>query len=201
MAQLSPAERLALEGKALLSLSASTSRALFTMDPQCPLALQLRKTQTEIRRHILARLEEEESDVTEEMDQDNDRSATEPQVSHLAYVKNASHHPDTAIHSIEQDSDSESVRLALSPVRVAEDTLDGARCAKVCLPLRPVAAISIYSTRVPEEQQTSSITMNESNTPPDQRKTSKKRGSSDEGEPVTKRHKTWINRLTSSLLG
>ncbi|KAF9779132.1 hypothetical protein IL306_002360 [Fusarium sp. DS 682] len=199
MAQLLPSERQAHEGKALFSLNASISRTLFAMDPQCPLALQLRKVQTEIRRHMLATLAEEANERGE-TDQSCDISPMGPEAYSPAYAKNFIH-PDTAMPSIERDSDSESVELALSMVRVTtNDARNEARCAKVYLPLRPVA-ISISSTSESEEQQIASATMDESDTSADQSTTSKKRTAVDEVEPVAKHPKRWLSKLASVFTG
>ncbi|KAF4960484.1 hypothetical protein FGADI_926 [Fusarium gaditjirri] len=101
MAQLLPAERQARQGRALLSLNASISRTLLTIEPECQLARQLRKIQTQIRRHILATLVEEETEDT----------AQGPN-QHETFLGDILPHPDAILPSIEQELCHESVRLS-----------------------------------------------------------------------------------------
>ncbi|KAF5264468.1 hypothetical protein FOXYS1_4754 [Fusarium oxysporum] len=107
MAQLLPAERQAREGRALLSLNASISRTLLTIEPECQLARQLRKIQTEIRRHILATLVEEETADTAQGPNQHETS-----------LEDILPHPDTILPSIEQE-------LYFDPVRLSSSTVGG----------------------------------------------------------------------------
>ncbi|KAG7418155.1 hypothetical protein DER46DRAFT_655665 [Fusarium sp. MPI-SDFR-AT-0072] len=107
MAQLLPAERQAREGGALLSLNASISRTLLIIEPECQLARQLRKIQTEIRRHILITLVEEETADTAQGPNQHETS-----------LGDILPHPDTILPSIEQE-------LHYDPVRLSSPTVGG----------------------------------------------------------------------------
>ncbi|EXM02623.1 hypothetical protein NOF04DRAFT_22209 [Fusarium oxysporum II5] len=92
MAQLLPAERQAREGGALLSLNASIRRTLLIIEPECQLARQLRRIQTEIRRYILVTLvEEETADTAQGSNQ------------HETFLGDILPHPDTILPSIKQE--------------------------------------------------------------------------------------------------
>ncbi|KAG5781574.1 hypothetical protein H9Q73_004767 [Fusarium xylarioides] len=124
MAQLLPAERQACEGRELLSLNAAISRTLLTIEPECPLACELRKMQINIRRHILAALVEEgTADISQGPNQ------------HETSLKDILPHPDTILPSIEQGLHYESARLSSctvgstpdeTPERKRRPTADGA---------------------------------------------------------------------------
>ncbi|KAH7253891.1 uncharacterized protein BKA55DRAFT_689393 [Fusarium redolens] len=111
MAQLLPAERQAREGRALLSLNASISRTLLTIEQECQPARQLRKIQTEIRRHILATLVDEE---TADSNQNTAQGPSEREASREDFLP----HPDTVLPSIEQE-------LYYAPVTIASSTVGG----------------------------------------------------------------------------
>ncbi|KAJ4069732.1 hypothetical protein NW756_002056 [Fusarium oxysporum] len=111
MAQLLPAERQAREGRALLSLNASISRTLLTIEPECQLAHQLRRIQTEIRRHILTTLvEEDTADTTE--------GTAQGPSQHETSLRGVLSHPDTILPSIEQE-------LHYDPIIVSSPTVGG----------------------------------------------------------------------------
>ncbi|EGU80163.1 hypothetical protein FOQG_06408 [Fusarium oxysporum f. sp. raphani 54005] len=101
MAQLLPAERQAREGRALLSLNASISRTLLTIEPECQLAHQLRRIQTEIRRHILTTLVEEDTADTTEVSSPTVGGTPDE-------VPERKRHPTTAIMNEPDDASDES---------------------------------------------------------------------------------------------
>ncbi|KAF5625995.1 hypothetical protein F52700_8710 [Fusarium sp. NRRL 52700] len=101
MAQLLPAERQACESRELLSLNASISRTLLTIEPECHLACQLREIQIDICLHVLAALVEEKTADT-----------TQGPNRHGTSLEDILPHPDIILPSIDEELPCDSIRLS-----------------------------------------------------------------------------------------